>query len=451
MKKVENSNILREDKIALTNDNGVSITYSELEKFQKKYIEGIKERSLIFIICTNSIDSIIFYSACLKNKIIPMLLDEGISDEKLENLITKYSPNFLFMPNDRNDDLFKDKTMTRFPEYALYCIDKNINENVNKELALLLPTSGSTGSEKFVRISYTNILSNTQSIVEYLNINEDDVAITSLPMSYTYGLSVINTFLYANAMIVVTQSKMIQSVFWELMSKYKVTHFSGVPYTYYALKKFGLSKIENSFVKVMTQAGGKLPEYLQEFYADFAKKNDIKFYIMYGQTEATARMTYLPEEYAGLKAGSVGIPIPGGKIEINDDEVVYTGMNVSMGYAKCGNDLEKEDEFKGVLYTGDVGYFDKDGFLYLKGRKDCFAKIFGKRVNLSEIEKYLEDKFCDIFLCNVEDECLIVRSEKEFEIEVLIKEVSEYMGIHKQNVIYKREKFLRNANGKIVR
>lgn len=452
------------DTPALISENKI-ITHNQLTKLQRDYVKDIAPRSLIIIICSNTLDSVIFYTACIKSKIIPMLVDIDISSDRLSDLVKRYQPDYVFAPENRviTENM---ENIRKYETYTLYRTHKTETFYINNELALLLSTSGSTGSSKFVRISYENIKSNTESIIRYLNITENDVAITTLPMSYTYGLSVINTHLYAGGTVVVTERKMIKQEFWELVYKHKVTSISGVPFTYEVLNRIGLNKIKNSYIRTMTQAGGKLSEELQSCIGDFAKDNGINFYIMYGQTEATARMTYLPPEYVNSKIGSVGIAIPGGEISIkpcsadksatkttgadNYGEIIYRGKNVSMGYAEDLKDLRKADEFKGILYTRDLGYIDDDGFLYITGRIDKVVKMFGKRVNLNEVENHLQRIFIKQFVCLAGNEYLYVYSEDKLEEDRIKRELYNYIGLENKSIRYENKIFRRNLRGKVV-
>ncbi|MCR5604126.1 MAG: AMP-binding protein, partial [Lachnospiraceae bacterium] len=158
-------------------------------------------------------------------------------------------------------------------------------------------------------------------------------------------------------------------------------------------------------LRYITQAGGKLTPRLHEKFAEYAQDKGIKFFVMYGQCEATARMGYLPAEKAVEKCGSMGIAIPGGLFRLIDDkgqeinkpditgELVYEGDNVTLGYAECTDDLIKGDERNGVLYTGDMARFDKDGYYYIVGRRKRFLKIYGNRVNLDEIDRMIKSHF----------------------------------------------------------
>ena len=273
------------------------------------------------------------------------------------------------------------------------------------ELALLLTTSGSTGSPKFVRQSYENVLDNARSIVQYLELDETERPITTLPMNYTYGLSIINSHLLVGASILLTEKGLMQREFWQFFKVAGATSFGGVPYTYEMLDKLRFYRMNLPSLRTMTQAGGKILPELHEKFARYAEEEGKKFVVMYGQCEATARMGYLPPERALEKKGSMGIAIPGGKFHLIDadgaqvtepfttGELVYEGKNVTLGYAESGEDLGKGDERYGILETGDMAQFDKDGYYYIVGRKKRFLKIYGNRVNLDEVDRLIKGSF----------------------------------------------------------
>ena len=269
-----------------------------------------------------------------------------------------------------------------------------------------MSTSGSTGSPKLVKLSFQNVISNTKNISKYLKIKKSDIGITSLPFSYVYGLSVINTHLFNGSSLVLTSRSITEKKFWNLIDKYNVNNLAGVPYSYSILERFFRNIVPKS-IEYTTQAGGKMNNQLIENLLKIYSKNKIKLIQMYGAAEATARMSYLNYKFANKKIGSIGKPIPGGKFQIINNngkilnkhgkkgELVYKGKNVSMGYAKNIKDLSLPDSNNGTLKTGDVAYRDKDGFYYIVGRKNRYVKIFGIRINLSELENILFEKGVD--------------------------------------------------------
>jgi acyl-coenzyme A synthetase/AMP-(fatty) acid ligase len=406
-------------KIALISDNEQSVSYAEFNKHCESIGKKMPERSLYFCLCKNSCGSVVGYAAGIKNKSVPVLLDCNIHKELLLRLIDTYKPNYLFAPNDYILDYYGCKKVADILDYSLFKFDGHRQILMHPDLALLLTTSGSTGSPKFVRQSYKNILSNAQAIQKYLHITSEDMPITTLPMNYTYGLSIINSHLISGATILLTDRTIMQKEFWQFFKERRATTFGGVPYTYEMLKKLRFFTMDLPHLKYLTQAGGKLCYELTKEYADYCAKKNIDFIVMYGQAEATPRMSYLPAEFALSKCGSIGKAIPGGRFELIDidnsiieepdkeGELVYYGDNVAMGYAECREDLKEGDKWQGRLLTGDIARRDKDGYYYITGRKKRFIKLFGNRVNLDECEQVVKRVVADCACGGVDDKLII--------------------------------------------
>ena len=418
-----------------------SITYEELENESQALAEKLKfsVKGLIFLFTTNNSESIISYIAALKSGNAVLLLDEKLNDEIRNGLIENYKPDFIISSNEIIPELYS----LSFKYESLNFIKRTESNSINifPELSVLLSTSGTTGSPKLVRLAYKNIQSNAESIAEYLQIDENERPITTLPINYSFGLSVVNSHLLKGATIVLTEKTVFFRDFWNLFNENKCTSFAGVPYTYTMLKRIGFDKIEVPTLKYFTQAGGKLSEEFIKQFNEYALEKKVKFYVMYGQTEATARITYVPPEQLSDKIGSIGISIPGGDLKIVNDgkevsnpdevgEIVYQGDNVMLGYAETKEDLSKGDELKGVLYTGDLGYKDADGFFYVTGRMKRFIKIFGLRINLDEVQKMIENHFKISVACTGKDELLkILVHSDDHRTEVKVKE--EVMKMYK--------------------
>ena len=272
---------------------------------------------------------------------------------------------------------------------------------VHPDLAVLLGTSGTTGSRKFVRLSRQNVQSNASSIATCLSLTDDERPITSLPLHYSFGLSVLNSHWIAGAAVVVTTESVIQRPFWDMFVARECTSLAGVPFTYQMLERAGFRDLHLPSLRTLQQAGGALDVNLARTYADHMNGRGGRFFVMYGQTEATARISFVPPDRLLDKLGSAGIAIPGGRLRIDfgtmeesgrrAGEIVYEGPNVMMGYATTRADLRLGDELGGVLRTGDIGYLDEDGFLFLIGRSKRVAKVFGLRINLDEFEAVLRE------------------------------------------------------------
>jgi acyl-coenzyme A synthetase/AMP-(fatty) acid ligase len=407
----------KETTVALTESGGRSCTYAEIASFTEKWTDAIKPRSVIFILTSNTIPSVQAYAASLSGGIVPLLLDSKIDDSLLSELTRTYEPAYVWAPAGRDKIpgavVFGENgyvlRSTGFEPYAVY-----------DELALLLTTSGSTGSPKLVRQSYENIRANTASIVNYLEISETERPITTLPMSYTYGLSIINTHLASGSTILLTDDGVMQRSFWQFFREREATSFGGVPYTYEMLKRLRFFSMELPSLRTMTQAGGKLDPDLHREFAEYALATGKRFFVMYGQTEATARMSYLPWDRALDKYGSMGIAIPGGEFSLVDTngeeinapetigELVYKGKNVTLGYAENKEDLTRGDDWQGVLVTGDMAKRDDEGYYSIVGRKKRFLKIYGNRVNLDETERMIRNEFGSECACAGSDDHMII-------------------------------------------
>ncbi|HEX6499587.1 MAG TPA: AMP-binding protein [Micromonosporaceae bacterium] len=279
---------------------------------------------------------------------------------------------------------------------------------VHPDLGVLLATSGSTGSPKLVRLSRRAVHANATAIAEALVIDSDEIAPTSLPLFYSYGLSVLNSHLVAGATVLVADGGVLSREFWTAFDAHGATSLAGVPYHYEMLARIRWSPVKHPSLRMLTQAGGRLrPELIAEFHEKISSAGG-RMVPMYGQTEATARITVLPPGRLPGKLGSPGIALPGGRLSVVTDdgtetvvpgvtgEIVYRGPNVMMGYAEDATDLARGDDLGGVLRTGDLGYLDDEGFLFLTGRLKRIGKVFGVRVNLDDIEKLLRDSDLDL-------------------------------------------------------
>lgn len=403
------------DNIAGIDDRGSRVTYEELDDFADRIGYTIGKRNLVFLIASNTIDSMAGYVGCLNSGNVPVMLSEDLDIQQLWNLYNTYQPEYIYTRRGRIDETWVREPVLSYKKdnkenggnngYAFYRTKGEPGYDIYSQLALLLTTSGSTGSPKLVRQSYDNIRANMDSIVEYLELDEREKPITTLPMNYTYGLSIINSHLAVGAAILFTEKSIMQREFWDFFKREEATSFGGVPYTYEILKKLRIFGMDLPTLRTMTQAGGKLSPMLHKEFASYAESTGRKFVVMYGQTEATARMAYLPADKSLKKYGSMGIAIPGGEFQLIDmdgkeintpdvvGELVYKGKNVTLGYAEKRVDLIKTDENHGILYTGDMAQKDEDGYYYIVGRKKRFLKIFGKRINLDEVGNLIKDNF----------------------------------------------------------
>ncbi|WP_447009560.1 AMP-binding protein [Saccharothrix hoggarensis] len=271
------------------------------------------------------------------------------------------------------------------------------------DLAVLLPTSGSTGNPKFVRLSRHAVLANAEAIARVLGIDATEVAPTSLPLHYSYGMSVLNSHLVRGATVVVEPTGVMSRAFWQAVEEHKITSLAGVPYHYEMLKRLRFDPARYPSLRTITQAGGRLRDDLVVDFNDRMTAVGGRMFVMYGQTEAAPRMATVPAERLAEKIGSAGPALPGGEFRVRRDdgvettepdvvgEVVYRGPNVMMGYAESEAELALGDVVGGVLETGDLGRLDAEGYLYLTGRLKRIGKVFGNRVNLDDLERMVVD------------------------------------------------------------
>jgi acyl-CoA synthetase (AMP-forming)/AMP-acid ligase II len=346
-------------------------------------------KSLVFLFCRNDARSIVWYLAAMDAGHAVALLNDTLAADLKQGLIDAYNPDFVFNPPAGTGYAEIDGGMCKRTDSS--------EGEIHPDLCVLLSTSGSTGSPKFVRLSQRNVLANAESIAAALDIQPEDRAVTSLPMSYSYGLSVVNTHLLRGATLALTNEALTSRTLWETIRNEACSSFAGVPYTYQMLERLKLDALDVPSLRVLTQAGGKLPSNLAQKYHQIMEARGGRFHVMYGQTEATARIAIMPHEDLPARPSSAGRVIPGGRLLIHDNgelttepnrtgELVYEGPNVMLGYATSRADLALGDTLGGRLYTGDTAHLDALGFLYVLGRSGREAKVYGLRINLDEIE-----------------------------------------------------------------
>ena len=373
-------------RLAIIADDGRRLTYAELGELVSERSHSLQRGVLQFCLCKNTIESVVEYLACLEAVAPVVMLDATKDAETIENLRQIYQPGIT---------------------------------KCHPDLAVCLTTSGSTGSPKLVRLTLRNIIANAESIAEYLRIDTDERPITMLPMYYSYGLSIINSHLLKGATILLTDKSYAQREFWNFLRENEATSMSGVPYTWEMLRRLRFMRMDLPSVRTMTQAGGKLNAEIALEYIRWAKSVNKQFIVMYGQTEATARMSYLPWERAEEKYASIGVAIPGGTFSLAEDgELIYQGENVSLGYAECAGDLMKGDENHGVLHTGDMARVDEDGFYYITGRKKRFVKVWGNRCNLDQVEQLVKPITTTCACAGVDDHITVFVTKEGLEKEI---------------------------------
>jgi acyl-CoA synthetase (AMP-forming)/AMP-acid ligase II len=432
--------------------------YLELAARADKVGRLLAGRGLAFLLVENHVDSVAAYLGALRARVPVVLLAASLQAEHLARLLSVYRPPAVWLPAARAAEVASSRALLTAGDFVLLETGHG-PVAAHQELALLMTTSGSTGTPKFVRQSGRNLTANAVAIAAYLELSNDDRPITTLPLQYVYGLSVVNSHLARGAAVVLNGAALTERRFWDRLRATKATSIAGVPYTYELLRRLRFGRMELPSLRVLTQAGGRLAPDLVAEFAGLAQQRQMRFFVMYGAAEATARMAYLPPACALEKPASIGIPIPGGELRIDGlpadevgatGELVYRGPNVTMGYATCREDLTLGDERGGVLHTGDLARRDEDGFFYVVGRRDRFVKIFGNRVNLGEVEELLRAKGID-GACIGRDDLVRVFVTRESARDRVIAVLVEQTALHHSAFeVVHVDAIPRNASGKIT-
>lgn len=427
--------------IALIEESGNQITYKdlalEIERWESKL--G-RIRCLILFKITCDLRAISLYLFCLKHNHVMLLIDANMDDSKCLNIANSYCVNYIY------DGVLKEVSSQR------HILADN--------LALLLSTSGSTGSSKFVALSYDNILSNAESISLVLKIDKNSRTITNLPLHYSFGLSILNSYLISGASVQLTVSSPLTSQFWELMSRSNITSISGVPFHFEIFKRLRIASKTLPKLKVVTQAGGRLPEEMCDYLCEWAERNDLSFFKMYGQTEATARISCLSSDKVFEKKNSVGQAIPNGRLVVRDSnnaliqdpfiigEICYKGPNVMLGYSTEVTDLAYFPHIE-ELNTGDLGYFDDEGYFYITGRSNRFCKVSHQRVDLDGIEELLNQNEFDVKVGESAGRLIIAIKSQVSQQDILKLLRSEVNVFHTHVRFIQLQEWPRTSSGKI--
>ncbi len=433
----------------------------------------------ILLLSVNNRFFLIAYFAIIKSGNVCIPLDPNIEKENLEYITGLTNPVLIFMTRDIERKITAGAVKCIFPdtigiEEFSGPLSGN-EENFDSEAcAEIIFTSGSTGVPKGVMISHKNLIANTDSIVTYLKLDQEARMLVVLPFYYCYGLSLLHTHLRVGGSIVLNNSFIFLGSIINNLLEYKCTGFAGVPSHFQILLRksdnFKTTKFPD--LKYVTQAGGKLaPIFIDEFRHSHP---EVTFIVMYGQTEATARLSYLPPELYEAKKGSMGKGIPGVELKVINEkgvkikpgeigEVIARGDNVMLGYFK-DEEGTKNTIRDGWLYTGDLGTVDKDGYIFLTARKKEIIKVGGKRISPKEIEAVILEipEVVDCTIEGVEDELLgealkaviVIRAEngKETMVEKIKQHCAAHLALYKVPQIFElKEQLVISATGKKIK
>ena len=418
----------------------------------------VTKKELILIIEDKSLESTIAIIGALLSKRNIILIDELMAKIQINDLLKRFNPNAIIGSKSCFNKLNIDISLNS----KYFCIFKinNIRKKFkNGQPLLLVGTSGSSGATKFVGLTHDNLFQNCKSICKYLGNNHNSISINSLPCSYSYGLSVLNTTMYKGGKFIISNEKsFLRKEFWDDAKFYNITDFSGVPTTYKTLMNLDMNKLLPKTIIRITQAGGKLDIEIQKKLLILSRQRNCQFFVMYGQTEATARLSYINLTKEPHKIGSIGRVIPNVILmkpkntnKNIEEELVFKGKNISLGYFNNITELEDAiDQNKGILKTGDLGFIDKDNCITITGRKSRFCKIDGRRISLDSIEMELLKDFSNIAVVSNDEKLFIVSEDLDSTQQSKIKQkIRSFCSINKTRISFMQTNIPLTNSGKI--
>jgi acyl-CoA synthetase (AMP-forming)/AMP-acid ligase II len=425
---------------------------------------GTDSKKLAFCFLPNSADAIIDMLALLEAGHVVALVDPSLPASLCVSLFRSYEPDFVSGADcpavETAMRLSNARKSSTSGGLQLIRLEQAGRTSLHPELSLMLSTSGSTGSPKFVRLSRRNITSNAAAIARVLEIGGTDRVLAHLPLHYSFGFAVISSHLSAGASVVPTSESLASGAVWKLFREHHCTALPGVPTHFDILKRLDIDRLKVPTLVCLMQAGGRMhPEVIQHFAAKMVARSG-RLYVMYGQTEASPRITTLPAQEVLSSLGSVGPALPGGRLEIRDEkgrlqpagtigQVVYFGPNVMMGYATTRADLAHGYQLKDGLHTADLGYLDDRGYLTLTGRANRFAKVHGIRVSLDDVERMLSGYGPSAAVEAGENKVLVVVLQAK-DTEVIHAELVERLRLSPSAIVVRAADVLpTKANGKI--
>ena len=383
-------------KVAFVDDCGAKLSYDGLIAGAGLF-SSVPAGKPVLLALDNSLPAMGAYVGALRAG-LPVIIVNAGDPKAAAKLIETFQPSAAWSPGRGLERL-----ETKPPD-------------CHPDLAIMLSTSGSTGATKLVRLSGSAVDANARSIASYLGIDGDERPITTLPPGYSYGLSVINSHLANGATIILNQHSVIDHAFRALIDREQATSLAGVPYTYELLDRAGILNDMPASLRTLTQAGGKLAADRIAAIAAATRAGGRRFFVMYGQTEATARMGYLAPEKLADHTDCIGQPIPGGAFALVDPEtgvetesageLVYRGPNVMMGYAETAADLAHGRDVE-ALHTGDLAEKLAPDLYRITGRKSRFLKLFGLRIALDQVEAILREEGCTA-VATGDDQLLVI-------------------------------------------
>ncbi len=448
------------NKIAVKDNEGHELNYGALSEEVKIFSHLLKPRSIIFILCKNTVGSLVGYLGFIEGNAVPLALSSKIEKGLLDMLVAEYTPAYLWLPSELVDDF---DYPLKFQKYGYSLLETgNQVYPINDQLQFLMTTSGSTGSPKLVRYKKGNLEANAKNVALAFGWTAEERPICDLGMQYTMGLNVINTHLYVGATVLLTTYNLMSSDFWDYIREEKGTNFTGVPFSYDIFNRLHFERMDLPYLTTLSQGGGKLTDARFVQLAEYAKKNGKRFIASFGTTETSARMACLPAELACTKIGSIGRAIPEGELFLIDEngqeikdleaegEMCYRGPNVTMGYAIKKEELLNDDDFNGEYHTGDIARRDADGCYFVTGRMSRFLKLLSYRVSLDQSEQLIQEQFGIECACTGNDHRMDIYITDERKKKEVLDFISEKTNLFRTLFkVFVIDSIPRNDSGKI--
>ncbi len=448
-----------EEKTAIQDDEGRYVTYTGLQKLLEEFSRLRLYRGLMLLETENSLPVAAGYLLSLLSSVVPVMLSCTVFERDLEMVRRLLQPDYFYVKKEHEGYLEPCEKVWEYKDYVLLKQHQKFGLPIDEKIGMLLSTSGTLSAKKWVAVSYQNLAENTRSICEALNIRKTDRELLYMPLQYTYSLSVLNSFLYTGGTVYLTKKRIFEKSFWEAVKRYGISSLSGVPTSYEFFQKAGVHFRDFPSLRRLTQSGGMLPKEVTEYILQSISETPILFYKMYGQTEATARICV---QHTGgvFSPDSVGKAIPGTEVYILTEEgrktvvpfekgeVICKGKSVTLGYIASRRDMQCLGKRR-ELFTGDMGYLDEKGYLYLLGRKDRMVKLCGIRVSLEEVELRLRE--CGYSaVCTEKDGFLYIYIKLFHKLESVQEAVKRILGLPASVIrIEPVKRFLYLENGKI--
>ncbi len=455
----------RASAAALVLPDGTPIRYAQAPSLTDAWCRALAGpgKSLVVCFAGRNTATVLCYLAVLRLGHAIALLDAGLDPVDADRFLGAYQPEFVVWCPDKGVAMKRSPSGYRhvadLGEAVVWARATATEGVLHRDLALVLSTSGSTASPKAARLSYASLESNSRAISETLGITDAERGITALPLHFAYGLLMLSSHMLSGASVAICQERPTSRAFWRHFNAAGCTNFPGVASTYDILWSMLPDFSLVPALRVMTQGGSRLRDERVLGYAALMERRKGQFFVTYGQTEATGRISSLNVTQLPERVGSVGRVIPRGRLEVrNNDrtmggskigEIIYEGPNVMMGYAESRADLSLGGVLGGTLHTGDVGYLDAE-FLYLTGRRSRIAKILGLRLSLDDIERLFEDAGSAVALDHGDHGILLLTEESPECLEKARPPVAAKLGVPASLLAIRRvDRLPRTATGKI--